>query len=274
MKIESSVGKKGEKSANGAARAYEVSSIADGDPLLEWVRLDASHIRKNEACIEKHRASLRALGEPEQRLNELGCWRQSGAFTDREKAALRLSEAVSLPDAEEWSTRAFVDAQIHFSREEILSLTRTVMAVNDWIDLQEKPSIRILVVEDDPYDQELLLHQLKKAHMEDNVLFVSDGIKALEVIQSSRDFPNGGLVSVFLDLHLPGMNGIELLRRIRNLPGLETLPVIVLTSSKNPRDLEECQKLRVMSHIEKPITFDSFSKSIANIFHQSKVANA
>ena len=58
------------------------------EPLFEWVRLGASHVRKNAACIDEHRQSLRARGETQERLGALDYWRQSHAFTEREKAAL------------------------------------------------------------------------------------------------------------------------------------------------------------------------------------------
>jgi len=251
----------------------QVLSTANMERLLEWVCLGASQVQNNVACVEKHRQSLRALGETEQRLKELDHWRDSSAFTDREKAALSLTETVSLPEPEELSTRVLTDAGRHLTAEEILRLTLAIVAVNDWIAMHEKPA-RILVVEDDPYDQELLVRQLQKTHMEDKVLFASDGIQALEIIELFRSAATWELVSIFLDLSLPGMHGIELLQRIRRMPGLEDFPVIIMTSSNDPRHLEECTRLKVLSYIKKPITFSSFANSIANIFHRPATVRA
>jgi len=106
--------------------------------LFEWVRLDASRVRNNPACVKKHRQRLRALGETKKRLSELDHWSWSPAFTEREKAALRLSEIISLDKPKNLSILIFKAARRYFSAEEIVRLTLAVVAVNDWIDLQEK----------------------------------------------------------------------------------------------------------------------------------------
>ena len=113
------------------------SPTPEFEHLLEWSRLNASRARKNGACVKKHRESLRAWGESKRRLRELGHWRQSQEFTGREKAALNLSEGLSLPVSDEQSTLILKGAQRYFTTEEIVRLTLTLMAVNDWIDLQK-----------------------------------------------------------------------------------------------------------------------------------------
>ena len=137
--------------------------------------------------------------------------------------------------------------------------------------MKNKPlPVRILVVEDDPNDQALLLLQLKKIQMADNVMIVPNAFQALHFIEDTRSSSQWGLVAMFLDLHLPRMSGVELLHRIRKMPEMETFPVIVMTSSNNPQDLEECKKLKVMSYVQKPVTFHSFAWAIANISRQMK----
>jgi CheY-like chemotaxis protein len=224
--------------------------------------------------VQQHQQILRANGETESRLSELHSWRQSPAFTEREKAALSLSETVSLHESEERSTQVLKDAQRHFSIEEIVRLTLTAMAVNDWIDLHEKAMVRVLVIEDAPSDQELLLHQLRRTAMEDHVVCVSDAFQALDLIEEYGRSSETGLIAIFLDLHLPGMSGVELLRRLRAMPDMANFPVIVMTSSNDPRDIEECKKLKVMSYVQKPVTFDAFSKAVADIFHQASATTA
>lgn len=105
--------------------------------LLEWARLGSAHARKNVTCVEKHRQNLMASVETEKRLGEMDDWRKSPAFTEPEKAALSLSEILSLHEPEkELSPLVLEDARCHFCSEEIVCLTVTIMAVNDWIDLQ------------------------------------------------------------------------------------------------------------------------------------------
>jgi CheY-like chemotaxis protein len=246
--------------------------MTEFERLCEWVRLDACRVRNNPGCIEQHRHSLRALGETEKRLSELDHWRESHAFTEWEKAALSLCETISLHEPEEASALILQTARRHFSPDEIVRLTLTIMAVNDWVDVHEKFPIRFLVVEDDPRDQELLLHQLRETQMAGKVLFVPDALQALDFIEKSRSSSESGLIAIFLDLHLPGMSGVELLQRLRAMPGMEDFPVIVMTSSNNPRDMEECGRLKVLSYVQKPVTLASFSKSVAvaNLFHQMK----
>jgi CheY-like chemotaxis protein len=247
----------------------------EGDPdlghILEWIHLMACHVRQNAANIEKYRKILKTNGETDQRLREFNNWRESSIFTPREKAALSLAESMSLGQSEKKSQNVLKEAKHYFNRDEMVRLTLNIMAINDWIDRHSDSWARILVVEDDPLDRELLQQQLQKARIRDNVIFVPDGRQALATLESYQ----GGqrdeeLIALFLDLRLPRMSGIELLRRIRAMRGMEDLPVIVMTGSNDPVDMEECQKLKVISYVEKPVTFGSFSKAIANIFHPTK----
>ena len=272
MKTEPLVTRNDGESNASALPPRNLRPITEFERLCEWVRLDACRVRNNPACIEHHRQSLRALGETEKRLGELDHWRESPAFTEWEKAALSLCETISLHGPEDLSTPTLQTARRHFSPDEIVRLTLTVMAVNDWIDVHEKYPIRFLVVEDDPRDQELLLEQLRETQMAGKVLFVPDALQALDFIEKSRSSSEWGLTAIFLDLHLPGMTGVELLQRIRTMPDMEDFPVIVMTSSNNPRDMEECRRLKVLNYVQKPVTLASFSKSVAvaDIFHQMR----
>lgn len=95
--------------------------------------------------------------------------------------------------------------------------------------------VRILVVEDDPRDQELLLHQLRECQVDHHIKFLATGEEALDFLNG----PQGtlvaeNLVALFLDLKLPGLGGLELLRQLRKK--YRRLPVIVMTGSENPKD--------------------------------------
>jgi CheY-like chemotaxis protein len=127
-------------------------------------------------------------------------------------------------------------------------------------------SVRVLVVEDNADDRELLLRQLRKSGMDSHVKFISDGKEALDFLSLKND-PADELIAIFLDLRLPSLSGIELLRRLRGQGPLQDVPVIVMTSSIDPNDLEECRRLKVTNYVSKPVTFTSFSKAVADVFH-------
>jgi CheY-like chemotaxis protein len=129
-------------------------------------------------------------------------------------------------------------------------------------------SVRVLVVEDNADDRELLLRQLRKSGMDSHVKFISDGREALEFLTRTRPASLiDDLIAIFLDLRLPSLGGLELLRRLRLRDELQDIPVIVMTSSNDPNDLEECRRLKVTNYVSKPVTFTSFSKAVADVFH-------
>jgi CheY-like chemotaxis protein len=128
--------------------------------------------------------------------------------------------------------------------------------------------VRVLVIEDNADDRELLQRQLRKSGMDQQVRFISDGREALDFLTGPQA-PSLAetLIAILLDLQLPSVSGLDLLRKVRESDGLRTTPVIVMTSSNNPHDLEECRKLNVLNYVSKPVTFTSFSKAVANVFH-------
>jgi CheY-like chemotaxis protein len=131
-----------------------------------------------------------------------------------------------------------------------------------------EPAVRVIVIEDNDDDRDLLLRQLQKSSLADHVKFLSDGKEALSFLSNlPTPPPFCELIAIFLDLKLPGMNGVDLLREIRKAPKVQNTPVIIMTSAINPKDLEKCQNLKVSAFIPKPITFHLFSKAIMCLPH-------
>ena len=129
----------------------------------------------------------------------------------------------------------------------------------------EGKPLRVLVIEDNNDDSDLLVRQLQRNNFEGSVKVVADGQEAWELL-------NGGvsrqdLIAIFLDLKLPTLSGLSLLARIRSDAKLCTIPVFVMTSSNDPKDLDECTRLGVEGYIPKPVTFTTFSKAVADLFH-------
>jgi two-component system response regulator len=121
--------------------------------------------------------------------------------------------------------------------------------------------IDILLVEDNPNDAELTQRALKKSDLGARLAVARDGAEALEYLLSNRPRPK----VVFLDLKLPKIDGIEVLRRVRAEERTHSLPVVVLTSSQEERDINECYKLGVNSYVVKPVEFDRFYKAVADL---------
>jgi two-component system response regulator len=123
--------------------------------------------------------------------------------------------------------------------------------------------IEILMVEDNPNDEMLALHAFKRNNIVNKVYVVRDGAEALEFIfctgaYAERTVENPKLI--LLDLKLPLVDGIEVLRQVRNHPRTRTIPVVMLTSSSEERDIVETYKLGVNSYIVKPVDFEQFNE--------------
>ena len=129
--------------------------------------------------------------------------------------------------------------------------------------------IEILLVEDNPTDAELTIRALKKSKLANNGIWVKDGADALDFIfatgaYSERQVENT-LKVIMLDLHLPKVNGMEVLRRVKSDTRTCAIPVVILTSSKEDKDITESYKLGVNSYISKPVEFDDFVKTVAEL---------
>jgi two-component system, response regulator len=123
-------------------------------------------------------------------------------------------------------------------------------------------SIEILLVEDNPQDVKLALHAFKKHKLANHIHVARDGAEALHFLFGTGPYQGRDISLrpkvVLLDLKLPLVDGIEVLRRIRANPLTLTLPVVVLTSSREEPDIAKCYQLGVNSYIVKPVDFDQF----------------
>ena len=128
----------------------------------------------------------------------------------------------------------------------------------------------ILVIEDSRDDQDMLIRQLKKSGINDHVVCVADGRDALNLVRSGAR-KLSAVCAVFLDLSLPGVNGLLLLEAIRANVETALLPVFIMTGSTNPKDESECRRLGATSFIPKHLlSLPSFRPKMAHLFLTSK----
>lgn len=129
----------------------------------------------------------------------------------------------------------------------------------------------ILLVEDNPFDAELTIRALKSRNLANSLIHVSDGQAALDYLfgtgtdTGKTSCTHDTLKVVLLDLKLPKVDGLDVLRQIRANPQTRTLPVVVLTSSREERDIIETYHLGANSYIVKPVDFDKFSEAVSNL---------
>jgi len=130
-------------------------------------------------------------------------------------------------------------------------------------------AVEILLVEDNPQDAELMIRALRKQNLANQIHIAEDGAEALDFIfckgqYSDRDFSKSPKV-IFLDLKLPKISGLEVLQEIKSNPLTRTLPVVVVTSSRENPDIKKAYELGVNSYVVKPVNFDDFLKAMSQI---------
>ncbi|MGV3741262.1 MAG: response regulator [Burkholderiaceae bacterium] len=126
----------------------------------------------------------------------------------------------------------------------------------------------ILLVEDNPNDLELTLIALEKSQLANEVVIVRDGAEALDYLNCKGNFakrPAGNPAVVLLDLKLPKVDGLEVLEHIRSSNALKSVPVVMLTSSKEEQDLLRSYELGVNAYVVKPVDFQEFVRAIADL---------
>jgi len=126
----------------------------------------------------------------------------------------------------------------------------------------------ILLVEDDLQDVELTLAALEEHHLANKVAVVNDGEKALDYLYRRGEFQarlDGNPILVLLDLKMPKVNGLEVLKIIKDDEALKVIPVVVLSSSRETPDLVECYKHGVNAYVVKPVDFTEFMKAVKQL---------
>ena len=129
--------------------------------------------------------------------------------------------------------------------------------------------VEILLVEDNPNDVRLALHALQRHNLTNHIHVVRDGAEALEFLFCTGAYAHRSLTQspkvVLLDLKLPLVNGLEVLQRVKGDPRTRSIPVVVLTSSREERDIVESYRLGVNSYITKPVDFEQFTAAVRTL---------
>jgi two-component system, response regulator len=135
--------------------------------------------------------------------------------------------------------------------------------------MTERTDVDILLVEDSPDDVELTLHALRRERVANKIFVVRDGEEALDFLFCSGSYADRSFDHppwlVLLDLKLPRVNGLEVLKRTKGDERTKNIPVVVLTSSKEERDVVKSYNLGVNSYIQKPVDFDQFRETVKNV---------
>jgi len=133
----------------------------------------------------------------------------------------------------------------------------------------DQQSVEILLVEDNPSDVELTLHAFRKHNLANRVHVARDGVEALDYIFATGEFegrdPANRPRLILLDLKLPKVDGLEVLRRLKQDPETRLIPVVMLTSSDHERDIVESYELGVNSFITKPVDFVQFTETVQKL---------
>ena len=130
-------------------------------------------------------------------------------------------------------------------------------------------NVEILIVEDSTEDANLIVRSLKKNNLANSVRHLSDGAEAIDFIFAKGKFLNRKVEDkpkvIMLDLKMPKVDGMQVLRAIKEDERTKTIPVVIMTSSREDKDLEEAYKLGVNSYVVKPVAFENFAKAVADL---------
>lgn len=131
-------------------------------------------------------------------------------------------------------------------------------------------TVEVLLIEDNSTDAELAIRELKKHNMANNLVHVKNGEEALQFIFATGKFEGVRDISyppklILLDIQMPKVNGIEVLQKIKADPRTRSIPVVILTSSKESPDIQQCYELGANSYIVKPVNFEGFANAIKNL---------
>jgi CheY-like chemotaxis protein len=133
----------------------------------------------------------------------------------------------------------------------------------------ETTQVEILLVEDNPTDAELCIRSLKKNHLANHLVWVKDGAEALDFLLAKGTYANRHAADLpkvmLLDLKLPKVDGLEVIHEVRSNDRLKFLPIVVLTSSQDERDISESYELGANAFVSKPVEFDEFASAVAKL---------
>lgn len=129
--------------------------------------------------------------------------------------------------------------------------------------------VEILLVEDNPHDAEMTIRALKKSNLANRLIHAKDGAEALDFIFSRGAFSDRRMEDkprvILLDIKMPKVDGIEVLRQIKSNDSTKTIPVVIMTSSKEEQDIITSYNLGVNSYVVKPVDFEGFAKAVSEL---------
>jgi len=129
--------------------------------------------------------------------------------------------------------------------------------------------VEILLVEDNPHDAELTIRALKRINLANSLIHVEDGSEALDFIFANGAFADRQVENrprvILLDIKMPKIDGIEVLRQIKSNDTTKTIPVVIMTSSKEEQDIITSYNLGVNSYVVKPVDFEGFAKAVSEL---------
>lgn len=133
----------------------------------------------------------------------------------------------------------------------------------------ENTEVEILLVEDNPNDAEMTIRALKKNHLANNLIHLSNGADALDFIFGTGTFTGRDTdikpKLILLDIKMPRVDGIDVLRKVKSDEKTKEIPIVMLTSSQEDPDIQTCYRLGVNSYIVKPVEFDNFVKAVSDL---------
>ena len=136
-------------------------------------------------------------------------------------------------------------------------------------EMNEVDAVEILIVEDDPRDAELTLRALKKNNLANNVYIAKDGEEAIDFIFCQGKFESRNINNppkvILLDLKLPKIDGLEILRQVKGNRKTTHIPIVIVTSSREEPDMKEAYDLGVNSYVVKPVDFDKFVSAMSSL---------
>jgi two-component system response regulator len=129
--------------------------------------------------------------------------------------------------------------------------------------------VEVLLVEDNPHDAEMTIRTLKKANLANKLIHLKDGAEALDFIFARGNFADREIENkpkvILLDIKMPKVDGIEVLRQIKSNNTTKAIPVVIMTSSKEEQDIITSYNLGVNSYVVKPVDFEGFAKAVSEL---------